>query len=1149
MLRLPRILSIAASAAALLAQVNKSNLTGVVHDQSGSAVPHVAMRLTNVATGVTREETTDATGLYRFTLLDFGEYRLEADASGFRKSIREGIRLDVGETTTVDITLELGAQSEAVTVTAESPLLRTETASLGSSVETRAISELPLVGRNPYVFLEFSSGIQYFGDPTAVNPWDNFGPSNFTSNGSKAASEFLLDGIPNMRIDIVSFSPSPDAVQEMRTQTNAFDAEYGHSGSAFVNVSTKSGTNEFHGAVYWYLRNSDLNANDFFNNRNGIDKTQNKQNTYGMAAGGPVWLPKLYNGKDRTFYFADFEGTQIRSAGLSLAQVPSLLQRDGNFSQTTDVAGRPITIYDPTTTRQSGSGFIRDPFPGNVIPKNMMDQVALNALNFYPLPNRPPAPDLSNFQLANPSGRKWASLAMRGDHQINSSNTLFMRFGWNHRTDPSQPFYGDCCTAAGNPTTGQDVFIRANLAGAVGHTWIASPRTVLDFRMGLTRYYEANVMFGEGFDLTKLGFPTSFAKSVLFSTFPRFDMNNDLQNLGAGRTTSRIFINQYNPMMNVHHNFGRHALKYGVRFQVGQENQFNPVRSGGFFQLNRAFTQGPNPTVTSVTAGYSFASFLLGDISQGYTDYNVRPTQSNRFYSLYLQDDWKITDRLTLNIGLRAEHEGPVIDRYNHGNSGFDFGVASPLAAQVAANYAANPIPQLAALNLRGGLGFLGVNGAPTGNLSMPAIDWAPRFGFAYRATNFMVVRGGYGMFYVPNLLANYQQVGFSQQTQMVTSLDNNLTPYNHLANPFPNGLIPPSGSSLGSLSGIGQSITAGGAPIGKVPNFYPGISQQFSLGFQFALPSQMSLDVSYVGNNSQRLNIYNGSSTSNGRNVNQYPNQYLALGAGLNARVPNPFYGVITDPTTSLSQQTITVSQLLKPFPQFLNITETPLPAGRSHFDSFQLQLNKRMSRGLYFGVAYAYSKYMESVAYLNANDARPSQVISTADHPNRVVLNGIYELPFGRGKPYLSNARILRDVLGGWQAEWITTLQAGPPLTFAAGTAIRTTKSSANPQTVNQWFDLSQFSPQPPFTLNTLSIQLNDLRAPGISKWDVTAMKKIRITERIEFRLQGEFFNAFNSAQFNPPNTTVTSPTFGKITSDAISPRVIQLSGRVSW
>jgi hypothetical protein len=320
-------------------------------------------------------------------------------------------------------------------------------------------------------------------------------------------------------------------------------------------------------------------------------------------------------------------------------------------------------------------------------------------------------------------------------------------------------------------------------------------------------------------------------------------------------------------------------------------------------------------------------------------------------------------------------------------------------------------------------------------------------------------------------------------------------------------------------------------------------------MGLQFALPGQMSLDANYVGNDSQRLNIYNGSSTSIGRNVDQYPNQYLALGSGLNAKVANPFYGVITDPTTSLSQPTITVSQLLRPYPEFLGITETALPFGRSHYHSLQLQLNKRMSHGLYYGVAYTFSKYIEAVSYLNANDARPSYAISTADRPQRFVWNGIYELPFGRGRSYLSNTRALRDIVGGWQMEGVIVFQVGAPIAFAAGSAVRLTKSSNNPKTVNQWFDLSQFAPQAPFTLNTLSLQMSDLRSPGINRWDLTLLKKIRITERMEMRLQGEFYNALNKAQFSPPNTTITSPTFGKITSDVTAPRQIQLSARVSW
>jgi hypothetical protein len=1123
-------------------QVNKSNLTGVIHDPSGSAVPKVALKLINTSTGMVRDETSDDSGLYRFTLVDFGVYRLEVEAPGFRKFIREGIEMQTGLTTTVDITLELGTQTESVSVTAESPLLRTESGSLGNTATSRVIAELPLLGRNPYMFVKLSTGIEYTTNPDWINPWDSSGPSSFTSNGSKASSEFLLDGVANMREGYVSFSPSPDAVLDMRVETNAFDAEYGHSGAAFVNVSTKSGTNNLHGNFYWYFQNSDLNANDFFNNRNGVARSWSTANTYGSSIGGPVRLPKIYNGKDRTFFFFNYEGYHNRSAGLNLAQVPSLLQRAGNFSQTTDVAGRPITIYDPTTTQQVGSGYVRAPFPGNIVPVSEMDPVALKALNFYPLPNRPVAPDLSNWQGNSPGGLNWASVIARGDHQINSTNTLFFRYGWNHRFDPSTPYYGAaCCAAAGNPTTNEDEFQRGNITAAAGYTRILSPHTVLDFRAGFTRYIEGNVMFGEGFNLSSLGFPASFTNTVGFATFPRFDMNGDLQNLGAGRTTTRVFANQFNPVVNVHTGIGRHALKYGFSYQWYQEIQFNPLRSGGYFLFNRSFTQGPNPTVTSVDAGYALASFLLGDVGQGYTDYNARPDQVAHFFAFYFHDDWKATDRLTLNFGLRAEYEGAVTDRYNHGNSGFDFSVASPLAAQVAANYAASPIPQLAALNLTGGLGFLGSGGAPSGNLSMPTVDWAPRVGFAYRLNNRTVVRGGYGVFYAPNILNYYQQVGFSLQTPMVTSLNNNLTSYNQLANPFPTGLLLPTGSSLGLLTGVGTSITAGGAPIGKVPSFQPGLSQQFSLGLEFALPGQIGLDVSYVGNNSQRLNV--------SRNVDQYPNQYLALGAGLNAKVPNPFYGVITNATSSLSQPTITVSQLLRPYPEFTGITETPLPYGRSHYDSVQFQLNKRMAHGFLFGVAYNHSKYMESINFLNANDARPASTIATVDHPDHLLLTGIYELPVGRGKPYLANTHILRDVVGGWQTQWVVTFQTGAPLAIPAGTAVRLNKSGNNPYTVNEWFDINQFAPQPPFTLNTLSTQLNDVRVPGIKKFDLTLLKKIQITERVELRLQGGLYNILNTPQFDVPNTTVTSPNFGKITDDAIQPRNAQLMARFTW
>jgi hypothetical protein len=1139
-----RALAIAAVCAAIAsAQVNKSNLTGVVQDGSGSAVPGALMHLTNVGTGATRTETTDATGLYRFTLLDNGSYRLEAEHPGFKKAVRNGIELETGQTTTVDMTMALGEITESIQVTAESPILQTETGSSGTTVTTQVINELPLIGRNPYVFLTLSPGIQYTGNPAAINPYDNNGVSGFSSSGSSSQSEFLLDGMPNMKIDVVSFSPSPDAVQEMRVQTNAYDAEYGHTGGAFVNVSTRSGTNQLHGSAYWFLRNDNLNANSFFNNRNGATKSENKRNTYGGSLGGPVWLPKLFNGRNRTFYFVNYEGTQIRGASYLRTIVPTLLERNGDFSQTRDLQGRPFTIYDPATTRPNGSAYVRDPFPGNQIPKERMDSVALRALAYYPLPNlvRTSTSQL-NFQNPTNSGLEFNSMMSRVDHRLNDAHTLFFRFGWNHRFDPSGAPYGDaCCRAAGNPgSDGQDLFARGNIAAGVGYTWIASTRTVADFRLGVTRYFDGDYLFGEGFDPSTLGFPASFTRSIAFAQFPRFEMTSgDVDNLGPGRTPAVLFVNVYNPLVNIHTMLGRHSLKYGARYQQSQQNTNDRGRSAGRFQFSRAFTQGPDPTRTAANSGNDFASFLLGLPSSGYTDINAAPALQNKYFGTYIQDDWKATNRLTLNMGVRFEHETPVTDRFNRGSAGLDFSAANPLTAQVAANYAANPIPELASLNIRGGLRFLGVGDAPRGQFNMESLNIAPRFGYALRLTNRVVWRGGYGLFYIPNNVSNFRLDGYSLQTRMVTSLDNNLTPFNRLSDPFPNGLVRPPGASGGVLTAVGQSLTAGGIASGSMlPDCQHGISQQFSTGFQVVLPHSISFEAAYVGNLSQRLTIT--------RNINQYPDRYLALGNRLNARVPNPFYGVITDPTSSLSQATTTVSQLLKPFPQYTGLTESALPYGRSNYNSLQAQVSKRMAKGLTFGSSYTFSKYMDATSYLNANDAAPAHVISSADRPHRLVVYGLYELPFGPGKPIAStNNPVIRHVIGGWQANWLWTLQSGAPLSFSGSD--RVTKSGNNPQTVDQWFDVKQFVPVQPFTLTQLSARLADLRAPRLNKWDITAMKAFRINEGVDLKFRAEFYNAFNHTNFGSPNTTVTSASFGRITSTFLGPREIQLALRL--
>ncbi len=1130
------------------AQVNKSNLVGIVRDTSGSAVPGVTIRITDTGTGAVRQEVTDETGLYRAALLDVGTYNLEAEKAGFKKAVRNGIELQVGETTTIDLTLEVGAISESVTVSAESGQLRTETGSIGSTLESRNIAQLPTIGRNPYVFVSLTPGIQYTGDPTYVNPWDASGPSAFTANGSQSGtSQFLLDGVPNMRMDVVSFSPSPDAVEEMRAQTNAFDAEYGHSGAAFINVTTRGGTNELHGTVYDYLRNNFFNANDFFSNRSGLRKAEFHQDTYGGSLGGPVTLPKLYRGRDRTFFFFNYEGTQLRQGGNTTVIVPTALQRSGDFSQTFNTKSQLITIYDPTTTAQVSNGkYTRAPFPGNTIPKNMFDPVAANLLKYYPLPNLTPAPGtLQNFVgngvASGVTTRGWNSLITRFDQRINDYQTLFFRFGWNHRTDTTKPFYG--IPGADTELGDADGFFRGNVAGAAGYTWTVNANTVVDIRAGITRYGEGNIENTFGMDLTTLGFPAAFARSTPSPVFPNINMaDGDVYILGPGNTTSRLYINQLNPEINVHTMFGRHALKYGFNFIGVQYNNLSPGHSGGQFSFSRAFTQGPDPTVSNSLAGFDFASYLLGMPATGSVDFNAVPAESVKYFGLFAQDDWKATDRLTLNMGLRVEHEGPITERFNRGTSGFDPNAPSPIAAQVAANYAANPVPQLAQLNVRGGLGFLGVNGAPSAYLSVPALYYEPRFGFAYRISNRIVWRGGYGIFIAPNNVTGFQTTGFSLTTQMVTSLDNNLTPFNTLANPFPSGVAAPPGASGGLLTGVGQTITAGLAPIGSVPAFKDALNQQFSTGFEFLLPGQLSLQTSYVGSNAQHLSI--------NRNIDTYPVADLALGNLLNSKVPNPFYGVIANSTSVLSQPTVALSQLLLPFPQFTGVMESSLPLGRTHYNSFQLMANKRFSKGLTLSFAYTFSKLMQRLAYHNIDDTAPESVISNLDRPQNFVVSGMYELPFGPGKRFLaSDNPVVKRLVGGWQVGWIGTYTSGQALSFTG--AERVSSSGKNPHTVLDWFDTSQFIPQAPFTLQHTSSALANLRGPGLGMWDITLAKETPINERFKLRLEGQAFNALNTPFFGNPNTTVTSASFGQIASlySGSASRNIQVAARISF
>jgi hypothetical protein len=552
------------------------------------------------------------------------------------------------------------------------------------------------------------------------------------------------------------------------------------------------------------------------------------------------------------------------------------------------------------------------------------------------------------------------------------------------------------------------------------------------------------------------------------------------------------------------------------------------------------FTQGPDPTRTTTTGGHDIASFLLGTPSQGYVDINANRAVQNRYWSFYVQDDWKTSDRLTMNIGIRFEHEEGTTERYDRGNAGFDFGATNPVEAAARANYAKNPIPELAELRAPGGLLFLATDGIGREHINTKPLLLAPRLGVAYRISDRLVWRMGYGVYYAPNNINNFRLDGFSLATRMLTSLDGNLTPFHTLSNPFPNGLTSPPGSAGGLLTGVGQAITTAAAGPDGVPDFRHGLTQQYSGGLQGILPGDISFEANYVGNVAQRLTI--------SRELNQYPDAALALKTRLNARVDNPFFGVIDDPTSLLSQPTTTVAQLLRPYPHFVGqagVENSVLPFGRSRYDSVQLQASKRMASGIQFGFSYTISKLLEASSYLNPNDARPEKVISNADRPQRFVAHGLWELPFGQGKSLLNSSNpILDRLVGGWQFNWVVTYQSGEALAFP--NAIRLNRLDS-PLTIEEYFERDQFRPQEPFTLKTLSSRIADLREPGLKSWDISVMKRVGITERVSMQVRGEFYNAWNTTHFAAPNTTVTSGNFGRITGTSPGPRQIQLSARV--
>ncbi len=1112
-----------AACATLFAQSFTGSIQGSVKDPAGALIPGATLLVTNTGTNARAQVQSDAVGVYSALLLPPGSYRVEASAPGFKKFVQDGITLQVQQQARVDITLTVGEVTESVTVSADAALLDTASSTIGKVVDNRSIVNLPLNTRNVYSLIFLTPGVS----GTVGN---NYGEMRYSVNGARARQmDTLIDGVSASHATVTGFSgisvfPSVDAIEEFKVMGANYPAEFGRSMGSVLNVIFKSGTNLLHGSAYEFLRNSKLDANNFFDNRRGAPLNSFKRSQFGGTFSGPIK-------KDRTFFMTSYESLRERRASSTIFTVPTTLERAGDFSQTRVANGNLIQIFDPFSTRSNGAGgFVRDVFSGNRLPASRLDPVAINSLKYMPLSNTPgnAVTNQNNFANQGSAGVNLDQWDVKIDHSFTDRQKFFARYSKrNTESVPAIFFPKDITIAEGR------VIESDNVHGAVAdYTNTLSPSMILNVRMGFARTLYVYANQGLGFSPSTLGFPKYLDQILDVQMFPRIAPSG-YASLGGNGNRYNAF-NSNTALANLTKIKGKHSVKFGFEGRLHRVNvaEFD---NQGVFGFSATMTQGPNPNAASATAGNSMASMLLGTGSSGNSlIQNFKNVSTQNIYAAwYVQDDWRITSKLTLNLGLRYDFDSPRTERFNRTNY-FDPNVASPLGN-----------------GAKGGLVFVGVNGADRHQYIWDLNNLAPRIGLAYQANSKTVVRLGYGNIYGQSQQAAHGTIGttgWRLDNLWVNSVDG-VTPFNLLRDPYPSGFRALPGSADGLLTGTGSDLEA---VIRETP---APLSMQWNVNVQRELPGKLMLESAYVG--TRGLQLHSGVA------LNQLTPDRMALGSQLNQLVDNPFFGKIS--SGALANRQVARGQLLRPFPQFASVGIVNVAGASSTYHSWQNSLSKRFSRGFTFEGSYTWSKSIDNgTSHQNSYDIRASRSLSDLDISHRLVASYIYELPFGRGRHFgADSSRVVDLLLGGWQVNGFTNFQTGNPLSFSAsntaglfGSATRPNnngKSGARTGPVDQrldsYFDKSVFSQPAPFTFGNLGTRVSDIRSDGMRNFDLSLFKDFRLVERLRMQFRSEFLNAFNTPRFGSPNTSVTSSSFGVITSQANAPRQIQFGLKLLW
>ncbi|MCA2965699.1 MAG: carboxypeptidase regulatory-like domain-containing protein [Acidobacteriota bacterium] len=1143
-----RILAaLALLAATLSGQTFTGTILGTATDSTGAVLPGVKIIATEQATGVERSTQTNDAGYFELPLLPPGTYRVEAQFTGFKRISRANLKLDTSQKMEVPLTLEPGQVTETIEVKGDAPLLQTATSSVSQLIDNKKVVDLPSSNRNLFQIATLTAGVNDFGASAAPATSGSVGFGRWSSNGGQVnTNEFMVDGATALTANMgaASVIPTIDAIEEFKIETNALAAEFGRTGGAVLNAIYKSGTNNLHGTVYDFWKNRALNANSWLNNRGGRTRDFVNVHTFGYSVGGPVWIPKIFNGRNKLFFFHNYEGYRDVLPSRQLLSVPTAQEKTGDFSQRRTASGALIQVFDPLTTAavpNQANRFARTPFAGNQIPASRLDPVSRNLVNYYPAPNSMPTDAFSNANnyLVNANGQNRQNMwTIKTDYNIRDGARLFVRYTESEQGGGAANLFGatpgcSSCLITNNPAGafsprggGSNLYVYPKNA-VVGFSSTLTPTTIVDLRYSLNRQLLSRLPQSSGFDLAAAGFPAQFASSVFYKVFPPISIQN-YEGMGARSNGDLLRRGDLSHSLqgSITKIAGKHTIKYGgdarmYRYADIQASDVTPS-----FSFNSVWTQ-QDPFAPSATAGWGLASFLLGYPAGG--NNRIPGSIAVQWFYLagYVQDDWRVSSRLTLNLGFRYDLETPYTERFNR-NTSFDLNVRSAATQRVASAV--------------GGLQFMGKEISSRYRQPLDRNNFGPRFGLAYKATDKTVVRAAYGLFYQPIVntgfgAATFGALGYDGDTPFLASTDGNLTPARRLSNPFPDGFNLPTGNADGVNTLLGQSVTT------QLRNIVAPYTQQFNIGIQRQMKDWL-LDVGYVGSRgvNQYINIQG----------NQLEPMLFARGAALNAQVPNPFLGLV--PRGPFSNATLSQGQLLRPFPHFSDVQYNTVSAGQMNYNSLQTKLERRFSNGFSLLTSYAWAKnmgnvgerYWRSTGIQNQYDNRVERSLSPIDIGHRMTTAFLYDLPFGKGRRWANSTNAAANaILGGWQVNGILTLQSGLPLSitvpvnsigFGAGQRPNNNgKSALLPEaqrTALRWFDTAVFSQPDPFTFGNTGPQSPDLRGQGINNWTVSFFKNTAIRERVTVQLRAEFFNFLNHPLWANPGTTVNTPTFGQVT-----------------